>query len=230
MFCKFLCCLELSTGQQLEYFKVESSNQREAPSLETSDLFDGGAYLTEQRTGESWLPIPCKSAVQRREVEVAPQYRLISSRLEGSPQKSVTTKPLEVEREVDGERELKPLVKYEVETFTVKYPVTVYRTKVFTKKRKFIQRRTLVKERINKPVLLVKRKFIKERKVFEKLIPKIVETRQIINNPQIQDKIIKGPVVEEYLPECETEQMESRDGDQIRNAEPIMDDGFSDQV
>ena len=230
MFCKFLYFLELSTSQQLEYFKVESSNQREAPSLETSDLFDGGAYLTEQRTGESWLPIPFKSAVQRREVEVAPQYRLISSRLEGSSQKSVTAKPLEVEREVDTERELKPLVKYEVETFTVKYPVTVYRTKVFTKKRKFIQRRTLVKERINKPVLLVKRKFIKERKVFEKLVPKIVETRQIINNPQIQDKIIKGPVVEEYLPECETEQMESRDGGQIPNAEPIMGDGFSDQV
>ncbi len=37
---------------------------------------------------------------------------------------------------------------------------------------------------------------IQEKQVFERIIPKIIETRQIVNHPSVQSRVIEGPVVE----------------------------------
>jgi hypothetical protein len=60
----------------------------------------------------------------------------------------------------------------------------------------FVQQRKIVNQRINKPVMIVRRKMIQEKQVFERIIPKIIETRQIVNHPSVQSRVIEGPVIE----------------------------------
>lgn len=69
-------------------------------------------------------------------------------------------------------------------------------TRVLTRKRVFMQKRKVINQKINKPVLIVRRKLIKERQIFERIIPKIIETREIINNPSVKSKILEGPIYE----------------------------------
>lgn len=74
--------------------------------------------------------------------------------------------------------------------------MTSVKTRYLTRKRLFVQKRKIVNQRINRPVMVVRRKMIKERQVFERIIPKIIETREIINNPSVKSKVIEGPIYE----------------------------------
>jgi hypothetical protein len=80
--------------------------------------------------------------------------------------------------------------------------VTQIKHRTLTRRHKYIQRRRQVKQRINKPVLIVKRRIIKEKQTFERIIPKVVETKEIVNHPEVKTKIVTGPVEEvtEELP------------------------------
>ena len=68
--------------------------------------------------------------------------------------------------------------------------------KTVTRKVTYIQRRRKIKRTINKPVLVIKRKVIKEKQTFERVVPKVIETREIINKPQVDYKVIEGPMEE----------------------------------
>ena len=59
-----------------------------------------------------------------------------------------------------------------------------------------MQKRKIVNQRINKPIVVIRRKVIKERQIFERIIPKIIETREIINNPVVKSKVVEGPIYE----------------------------------
>ena len=59
-----------------------------------------------------------------------------------------------------------------------------------------MQKRKIVNQKINKPIVIIRRKIIKERQIFERIIPKIIETREIINNPTVKSKIVEGPIYE----------------------------------
>ncbi len=80
--------------------------------------------------------------------------------------------------------------------------MTQIKHRTLTRRRKYIQRRRQVKQRINKPVLIVKRRIIKEKQTFKRIIPKVVETKEIVNHPEVKTKIVTGPVEEvtEALP------------------------------
>jgi len=80
--------------------------------------------------------------------------------------------------------------------------VTQIKHRTLTRRHKYIQRRRQIKQRINKPVLIVKRRIIKEKQTFERIIPKVVETKEIVNHPEVKTKIVTGPVEEvtEALP------------------------------
>ncbi len=80
--------------------------------------------------------------------------------------------------------------------------MTQIKHRTLTRRHKYIQRRRQVKQRINKPVLIVKRRIIKEKQTFERIIPKVVETKEIVNHPEVKTKIVTGPVEEvtEELP------------------------------
>lgn len=66
-----------------------------------------------------------------------------------------------------------------------------------TRRRVWVQRRRKIKKVINHPILVVKRRLIKERQTFERIIPKVVETREIINKPKIEEKIEEDKMEEE---------------------------------
>ena len=79
--------------------------------------------------------------------------------------------------------------------------VTSLATRVITRKRVFMQKRKIVNQKINKPIVVIRRKIIKERQIFERIIPKIIETREIINNPVVKSKIVEGPIYEVESPD-----------------------------
>ena len=83
-----------------------------------------------------------------------------------------------------------------METYTVPYTESVIKYKTVTRKLVYIQRRRKVKRTLNKPVLVIKRKVVKDRQFFERIVPKVIETREIINKPKIQYKVIEGPMEE----------------------------------
>ncbi len=74
--------------------------------------------------------------------------------------------------------------------------MTQIKHRTLTRKHRFIQRRRLIQQKINKPILVVKRKFIKERQTYERVVPKVIETREVINNPKLITQIVTGPVEE----------------------------------
>jgi hypothetical protein len=74
--------------------------------------------------------------------------------------------------------------------------VTQIKHRTLTRKHRFIQRRRLIQQKINKPILVVKRKVIKERQTYERVVPKVIETREIINNPKLITQIVTDPVEE----------------------------------
>ena len=59
-----------------------------------------------------------------------------------------------------------------------------------------MQKRKIVNQRMVRPIMIIRRKVIKERQVFERIVPKVIETREIINKPSVQSKIIEGPIYE----------------------------------
>jgi hypothetical protein len=65
--------------------------------------------------------------------------------------------------------------------------------KTITRKRIFIQRRRKIKRTISKPVLIIRRRLVKERQTFERIVPKIIETREVIDKPEIKYSIQEGP-------------------------------------
>ena len=74
--------------------------------------------------------------------------------------------------------------------------MTSIASRVVTRKRVFMQKRKVINQKINKPVLIIRRKLIKERQIYERIIPKIIETREIINNPSVKSRILEGPIFE----------------------------------
>ncbi|XP_054155503.1 proline-, glutamic acid- and leucine-rich protein 1-like [Oppia nitens] len=75
----------------------------------------------------------------------------------------------------------------------MKYPTKGRKYKTVTRKRIWMQRRRKIRRKINRPVLIITRKLVKEKMIFERIVPKIIETREIVDRKEVKELIEEGP-------------------------------------
>ncbi|CAG2101043.1 unnamed protein product [Medioppia subpectinata] len=144
-------------------------------------------------------PKTCKKKLQFRSLDanlVTPNIKMINRKKEESECKIVRRVGLKPTDVKSMEKDLKPNRKETIETYTEVYVVTSIKTITKTRRRVFMQKRKIVNQRMNRPIMIIRRKIIKERQVFERIVPKVIETREIIHKPTVESKIVEGPIYE----------------------------------
>ncbi|XP_054155510.1 translation initiation factor IF-2-like [Oppia nitens] len=131
---------------------------------------------------------------------VTPNIKMIDRKKEESDCKIVKRVHLTPTDIKTMEKDLKTNRKEYIETYTESYVVTSIKTIFKTRRRLFMQKRKIVNQKMIEPVVIIRRKVVNERQLFERIVPKVIETREIIHKPAVKSKIVEGPIFEIYAP------------------------------